>query len=371
MIPAEKEPILAGPRFLLRRLAYVAVAVLLCALAYALRGVLVPVFLAFLIAYALDPLVDRAERRGITRRVASLLLLLTATVVTTVVSTWVVPYCINEFADAVVALPRQMTLLREQLDPWVWRHFHATIPSSWSDVTSRFGGDFRQRAPEMFLGTLAAVFGTLNMVVLVASSFVIPVLAFYLLLDFDAIMARTRQLVPRRYVAPVTDVAREIHVALGRYVRGQLTASLLLASIYSLGLWMLHIRLAIPIGVLTGLLAFVPYVGFGTGVFLAILMAIIDWRGTSTLVGVVAVMMVGQMLDAFLITPRVVGGSVGLKPIEVLLTMMAGASLFGFLGVLLAVPFGAVVKILAVRATRAYLSSHYYQDIPAPPKGSA
>jgi predicted PurR-regulated permease PerM len=186
-------------------------------------------------------------------------------------------------------------------------------------------------------------------------------------MDFDEIVQRASVLIPRRYASLATEVARDVHVTLGRYVRGQVTACLLLAMIYALGLHILGIRLAIPIGVLTGLFAFVPYIGFGVGLAMALGMAILDFHGAGTLVGVVGVMLLGQVIDGLLITPRIVGGSVGLKPIEVLLTMMAAATLFGFLGVLLAVPLGAVVKILVVRATKAYLGSPYYRAIPPTP----
>jgi predicted PurR-regulated permease PerM len=118
--------------------------------------------------------------------------------------------------------------------------------------------------------------------------------------------------------------------------------------------------LAVPIGVLTGMLAFVPYVGFSFGATLALSMATLDWQGPGRLVGVLAVMLGVQVLDGLVITPRIVGRSVGLAPLEVLLTMMAAGTLFGFLGVLLAVPLGAVLKILAQRIVRAYLASDFY-----------
>src|SRR4029079_18161271 len=139
-----------------------------------------------------------------------------------------------------------------------------------------------------------------------------------------------------------------------------LTANIVLAALYATGLRMVDIRLAVPIGVVTGMLAFVPYVGFAMGLLLAMSMAILDWQGPGTLIGVVAVMVGVQVIDAMVITPRIVGRSVGLAPLEVILTMMAAGSLFGFLGVLLAVPLGAVAKILVQRAVKAYLASDFY-----------
>ena len=127
-------------------------------------------------------------------------------------------------------------------------------------------------------------------------------------------------------------------------MRGQLTACFVLGALYATGLRIVDIRLAVPIGVLTGLLAFVPYVGFSIGLCLALAMALLDWHGLGPVVGVLLVMGSVQILDGTIITPRIVGKSVGLAPLEVLLTMMAAGTLFGFFGVLLAVPLGAVVE---------------------------
>lgn len=367
MTPGEKIARLYVTRFVFRRLLWVAAAVAVAVLAYLLRGVLLPLFLAFLLAYALDPIVDRLSRIGLPRAASAAVVMLGLASVGVAVGVVAVPYFIDEFADAAAALPDQLMRLRERVEPWVWENLHVRLPHSWSEVQTNYGELIRSRAPQLFQGVVPALFGTFNFVVVAASSLIIPVFAVYLLTDFDVIVARAGVLIPRRYQRTITDVAREVHDALGRYVRGQVLASVVLALIYSLGLRALGIRLAIPIGLLTGLLAFVPYVGFSIGLVMALAMAILDWHGAGTVIGVLIVMFGGQIVDGFLITPRIVGGSVGLRPIEVLLTMMAAGTLFGFLGVLLAVPFGAVVKILVVRATDAYLASPFYKNIPATP----
>jgi predicted PurR-regulated permease PerM len=137
-----------------------------------------------------------------------------------------------------------------------------------------------------------------------------------------------------------------------------------LGALYATGLRLAGVRLAVPIGVLTGMLAFVPYIGFGFGATLALAMATLDWEGPGRLIAVLGVMLAVQALDGMVVTPRIVGRSVGLAPLEVLLTMMAAGTLFGFLGVLLAVPLGAVVKILTRRFVRAYLASEFYGQHP-------
>ena len=365
--PAEKEARLYATKFTFRRVGYVASIAGVALLAYLLRGVLLPLFLAFLLAYALDPLVERLARARVPRALAALSVMMGLFVLCSLVLVIAIPYFAQELSDAGAALPTQLDSLRVRLEPVLWDRFHVQIPHNWSEVQKSYGDAMRSKIPSLADTVVPALFGTFNFVVLVASSLIIPVFSIYLLTDFDDIVARAAVLVPRRYAGTVNEVAREVHLTLGRYVRGQITASLVLALVYAVGLRALGIRLAIPIGVLTGLLAFVPYVGFGIGLTLAVVMAVLDWHGPGTLLGVLGVMAVGQIIDGVIVTPRIVGGSVGLKPIEVLLTMMAAATLFGFLGVLLAVPLGAVVKILVVRATDAYLRSPYYRSIPVTP----
>jgi predicted PurR-regulated permease PerM len=229
------------------------------------------------------------------------------------------------------------------------------------DLNRVLGEKIQAEFPSMVSAAALALFGTLSYVAVILSALIVPLFALYLLIDFERIVARVADLIPRRWVAPATDIARQVHRTLGGYVRGQLTANIVLGALYATGLRLVDIRLAVPIGVLTGMMAFVPYVGFFTGLGLALVMATLDWHGMGTLVGVVAVMLGVQLLDGTFITPRIVGRSVGLAPIEVVVTMMAAASLFGFLGVLLAVPLGAVVKILIHRGIKAYLASDFYR----------
>lgn len=365
MTPDEKEQRLYVPRFVLRQLGYVLGVVLALLLAYALRGVLVPLFLAFLLAYALDPLVDRVVALGIPRRPASVLVMVGILAVAGTSITFAVPYLFDEFMDAAAALPEQIVALQRRVEPWLWDRLHIAMPHSVGDLLANYGEIIQRRAPEVLRSALPTLFSTVSFVVVLAGSLIIPIFALYLLMDFPVIVGHANVLVPRRFALGAVDLATTVHETLGKYVRGQILACLVLATLYAVGLKLTGIRLAVPIGLITGAFAFVPYLGFGVGLVMALTMAVLDWHGIEPLVGVGAVMLGVQLLDGFVITPRIVGGSVGLKPIEVLVTMMAAGTLFGFIGVLLAVPLGAVVKIMIVRATEAYLSSRYYNELPA------
>lgn len=347
-----------GPGTSFRRKMIFLAVVLVLGLAYLLRGVLVPLFLAFLLAYALDPFVDRLEALRVPRSLGAILVMLGILGLVSVVLVYAIPLFVDEVRDASSALPEQVHALRTRVDPWLWSKMHVKVPATMGDLEKAVGE--RLNEGNMYETARTFLFGTIGYVGVALSALIVPVFALYLLIDFDRIVTRVEQLVPRRWVEPVSDVARQIHRTLSGYVRGQLTANIVLAALYATGLRIVDIRLAVPIGVLTGMLAFVPYVGFSIGVVLATSMAILDWQGPGTLLGVVAVMGGVQIIDAMVITPRIVGRSVGLAPLEVILTMMAAGSLFGFLGVLLAVPLGAVAKILIQRGVKAYLSSEFY-----------
>jgi len=361
MAETGKEP---GTSF--RRKLVFLVVVLVLGLAYLLRGVLVPLFLAFLLAYALDPFVDRLEAMRVPRPLGAILVMLGIAGLVITVLIYAIPLFVDEVREASSAIPEQIHALQSRVEPWFATTLHVKLPHTIADLEK--AATERLQSGGAYENARTFLFGTIGYVGVALSALIVPVFALYLLIDFDRIVARVGQLVPRRWSSPIGDVARQIHKTLSGYVRGQLTANIVLAALYATGLRMVDIRLAVLIGVLTGMLAFVPYVGFAVGLLLAMSMAILDWQGPGTLVGVVAVMVGVQVIDAMVITPRIVGRSVGLAPLEVILTMMAAGSLFGFLGVLLAVPLGAVAKILVQRAVKAYLASEFYSRSGARPE---
>jgi predicted PurR-regulated permease PerM len=329
--------------------------------AYLLRGVLVPLFFAFLTAYALDPFVDWLEARKVPRSLAAPIVMLGIAGLLTLALVFAIPMFIDELRAAATELPSELKGFEGRAEPWLWQTFHFKPPHTMSELGTELTSKLQSQFPDFVSVVSIALFGTLSYLGVILSALIVPVFALYLLIDFDRIVERTAQLIPRRWYRHAASVARQIHRTLGGYVRGQLTANIVLGALYAMGLRFVDVRLAVAIGVMTGMLAFVPYIGFGCGLLLAIAMATLDWQGPGRLLGVLSVMLCVQVLDGLIITPRIVGKSVGLAPLEVLLTMMAAGTLFGFLGVLLAVPLGAVVKILVTRVLRAYLASRFYQ----------
>jgi predicted PurR-regulated permease PerM len=202
-----------------------------------------------------------------------------------------------------------------------------------------------------------AVLGWLATVVL------IPVVLFYLLLDWHALIARLQNGVPRRWVSQTTGLILEVDGLLAQYLRGQLTVMLVLAAYYSIALTLCGFDVALPVGLITGLLVFIPYLGFGTGLILALIAAVLQFNGFHGLIAVAVVYGFGQILEGFFLTPRLVGERIGLHPLAVIFALLAFGQVFGFVGVLLALPTSAIVMVAIRHVRRLYLNSSFYTRV--------
>jgi len=330
---------------------------------WALRGVLTPVFFAFLIAYMLDPVVDRLEAMRLPRSVGIVVLLAVTLGALALFVLLAVPGIVRDVAAFATELPAKTKGWMAAVEPWLARA-GVEVPHSLGEALERFQVDAQDVAGKAIAPAGAVlqwiVGGTASILGAIAGLLVVPVFAFYLLHDFDRMTAGIRELVPWRMRPFVVDVAREIDQVMGQFIRGQLTVMLILAVLYSIGFSIAGVRLAVLIGIVAGLLAFIPYVGGAVALGLAVLMCLIDWHGPMQLLWVGIVYAVVQVLDGFLITPKIVGNKVGLPAVWVLLALMVGGQIFGFLGVLLAVPAAAVAKIFVMRAVAWYRRSAMY-----------
>jgi predicted PurR-regulated permease PerM len=358
-VAAEASPRPLVPRSLLALCAVGAAGLLL----WLLRDALTPVLVAFLIAYMLDPVVDRLERWRLPRALAIGVVLALARVVIGLGLLLVVPGVVRELGQFASDLPSHAAKLWQRLEPWLADR-GISVPSSVGEALAEFGGDAKALASKAavpagkMLGYLAG--GTASMLGAVAGLLLIPVFAFYLLYDFDRITAGMRELVPKRLRPFVVDVAREIDEVLGQFIRGQLSIMLILAVLYSVAYSLVGVRLAVPIGIVAGLLSFIPYVGGATALGLALLMCLMVGTSWAQIAGVVGAYAVIQALEGFVITPRIMEEKVGLSAIWVLLALMIFGELFGFFGVLVAVPAAAVIKIFVLRALEHYRRSELF-----------
>ena len=361
---------MAAPRreIVLPRAAYIVGAILLGGyVVYWLRDVLTPIFLAFSLAYLLDPLVDRLEAWKVPRPAGIAIVLIGVLGAVALFLGLVVPGIAADVAGVIRELPTQLAALWARLMPWLEQR-GIEVPHSTAEWVERLNALASEAASTILapagnaLGALLG--GTLSVLGSVAAALVVVVLAVYLLNDFDRITAGLKELIPLRWRGTVTHYARDIDQMLSHFLRGQLTVMAILAVLYGGAYALLGVRLAVPIGIIAGILNFIPYLGSGFALVAGLLMSLLDGWHFWQLIGVVLAYTAVQTLEGFVITPRIVGHTVGLSEIWVLVALFVGAELFGFLGVLLAVPAAAVVNIFVAHGVQYYRTTALFLPVP-------
>lgn len=327
----------------------------------ALSSILTPFLLAFILAYILNPGVEWLRRKRVPRAIGVLLMLLLLALVMMLMVLLVV-----------LVIQREVPLLREQL-PGLFDRINAVITPIFRElgigITFDFAGlrsfltEHLLTSPEDILGTLFGYLKTSGSAALSAIGmlFIVPILMFYLLLDWNMLMRRLEGFVPRRWLDTTQSLAQETDALLSQYLRGQLLVMIILAVFYSAGLAIAGFDIAIPVGVFTGLAVFIPYIGFALGLIMALIAAVLqfgDWYG---LVAVAVVYGLGQFVESFYLTPRLVGERIGLHPLVVIFALLAFGQFFGFFGILLALPTCAILLVAARRVKQAYLASDLYR----------
>lgn len=332
------------------------------ALLYLLGPVLTPFVVAAGLAYLADPAADWLERKGLSRTWATVLVfgvLLGAIVIAVIV---LVPLLQQQIATVAAKVPEYLDWLQNRALPWAQRQLG--LPASWSfDLTT-----IKETVVEHWQqvgGVAAGVLGSVTrsgvaLFVGLANLLLIPLVTFYLLRDWDRLIAYIRRLLPRRHAVLAVRLARDCDTALAGFIRGQLAVMLALATVYTVGLWLVGLDLALLIGLFAGLVSFVPYLGFIVGILFATIAAAMQFQDLFHLLLVFAVFGVGQLLESFIFTPLLVGDRIGLHPVTVIFAVMAGGQLFGFVGVLLALPVAAVAGVLVRYARERYLASALY-----------
>lgn len=337
-------------------------------LLYWLRAVVTPLFLAFAIAYVLDPVIDRLEAWKLPRPAGIAIVLVGTLGAVTAFVALVLPAVVSDVAAVASELPRKLKALVTSAEPWLSSH-GIQVPHTTTEWMERLGANANALASSVLApagGALtAALSGSLAMVGSAVAMLVVPVLAVYFLNDFDRITAGIRGLLPRRYRRVVTEYATEIDGALKHFIRGQLTVMAIMAVLYGGAYALLGVRLALPIGIIAGALTFIPYLGSAFALVSGLLMSLLGGFNLGQLVGVVIAYAIVQTLEGFVIAPRIMGKTVGLPEMWVLVALFVGGEIFGFLGILLAVPAAAVAKIFVARAVDFYQESDLYLEGPA------
>ena len=314
---------------------------------YLLSPILTPFLISALLAYIGDPVVDRLEARRLPRTLAVLVVFLLFALVFLLMFLFLIPLLHRQVLVIVPKIPGYLDWLQINLLPWLQKLSGTDLPTlnldtlkeqltqHWQQLGGWVGGLFTWITQE-----------GLRLIWLVASLALIPVVTFYLLRDWDVLVQRLDQLLPSRQRPRIRAMVRETDEVLSSFLRGQLLVMLALGVIYSVGLSLIGLDMAMPIGILAGLVSFVPYLGLIIGILAAGIAALLQFQDPTVLIWVAVVFLTGQLLESFLLTPRLVGDRIGLHPVAVIFAVLAGGQLFGFFGILLALPVAAVLMVL-------------------------
>jgi predicted PurR-regulated permease PerM len=345
----------------LQTAAWAGVALALAALFYALSPILAPFAIAAVFAYICDPAVNWMVARRIPRAAAVLLVILGAGATLLLLLLILAPMVYREAVALIRRLPDLIELANARLGPLLMTHFDVDLQLDAAFVRNWIAEhwDAAQDLIPVVLGQLRQ--GGLALLGVAASIFLVPVVMFYLLQDWPKLLDGMQTVIPRPMLERTMRIINDIDRVLSEFLRGQLSVMLLLAVFYSVGLWFAGLKFALPVGVITGLLVFIPYVGFGGGLILAILTALLQAEGWPPLIGVAIVFSLGQLIESFLLTPYLVGERIGLHPLAVIFALMAFGQLFGFVGVLVALPASAAILVGLREVRTAWLASRLYR----------
>ena len=348
----------------LRRLKWVVLTAFGLWVTWLLAPVLTPFVVALMLAWLGDPLVDRLEASGRSRNTAVVLVFVLMILLLALALLILVPLIQRQIITLVAALPQGQEWLMDTAIPWIEQKTGLEI-MAWLDPGRLF--DWVRSHWQQAGGVATTFFGYVSrsgfaMVAWVINLALLPILAYYFLRDWDKLVERVASLIPRNHIEVVSRLARESNDVLGAFIRGQIVVMIALGIVYAAGLSLVGLNLGLLIGLIAGLISFIPYLGATTGVVLAVLAALVQSQGfdLQLLIMVGIVFTVGQLLESYVLTPRIVGDKIGLHPVAVIFAVMAGGQLFGFLGMLLALPAAAVINVLLRYAHQRYRQSELY-----------
>jgi predicted PurR-regulated permease PerM len=330
-------------------------------LVYILGPILTPFIAAAILAYVADPLVDKLEKYNLGRTLAASIVFVSMNALGGLLLLFLVPLLQGQILIFVQKVPGYIVFLETHFLPWMdaelginFKEFDFSIVTQTLQENWQTAGSVATTlVASVTRSGLAIGNGIMNLTI-------ISVVSFYLLRDWDHLVAGVRSLIPKRVEPIISSLASESDEVIGAFFRGQILVMLALGTIYSAGLSMIGLDLAIMIGLLAGLVSFVPYLGFIVGIVVACVAAIMQFHDITYLFYVIAVFGVGQVLESVLLTPLLVGDRVGLHPVAVIFAVLAGGQLFGFVGILLALPIAAVLAVIIRYIHRRYQQSELY-----------
>lgn len=335
---------------------------LFCGLVYVLRSVLLPFATGIIIGYLLDPLAARLQKLGMNRTFATVLVLLLVVIVAVPAVVLLINMIDSQVGTFINAVPGYVSSLLKKFEPLLVR-LQEDFPGLDADKVK----DYLRANMSNYLKLLGSlikslVSGGMAIINLISLLLITPVVAFYMLRDWDDFIAKIRSLLPRKSKKAIEQQAREIDRTLAGFIRGQLSVCVILGSFYAVGLHLAGLDLGLMVGFLAGLISFIPYVGSISGFVMSMGLAVAQFNSLSPFLAVIAVFLVGQFLEGNFLTPKLVGDSVGLHPVWIMFVLLAGGVLLGFLGLMIAVPVAAVIGVLLRHAIVNYKKSNLYLE---------
>ena len=346
----------------LRRLQWAAVGVGAFWLVWLLSPVLTPFAVAALLGWLGDPLVDRLELAGRSRNTAVILVFTLMALLLALVLVILVPLLESQITTLFESMPRYRMWFTSVAIPWVEGRTGLQL-ASWLDLDHLI--ELVRSNWERAGGVAATIMSYVSrsgfaLIGMATNIVLIPIITFFFLRDWDLIIQRVASMVPRDHIETVSRLSKASSDVLGGFLRGQFLVMVILGIMYGIGLWAVGLDLGILIGIIAGLLTFVPYLGPASGLVLGVVAALMQYGDWKHIAGVLAVFGVGQLIESYWLTPKLVGDRIGLHPVAVIFAVLAGGQLFGFLGMLLALPMAAVVNVLLRYAHERYTQSHLY-----------
>ncbi len=340
-------------------------------LLHLLSSMLLPFVVGMAIAYFLDPVADRLEENGLSRTAATCSILLAFFLATIVLVLLIVPLLQNQVVEFVHLVPSILESVQAYVQPYLER-LKADLPPEAIERIREAAGSYTGKIASWVSGVLAglwsggvAVFNVLSLVVIT------PVVAFYLLRDWDLITAKIDSWLPRQAAPTIREQIAAIDATIAGFVRGQSSVCFVLAALYGVSLTVLELKSGLLVGIGAGLISFIPYLGATIGIVVAVVIALFQFSDWVTIAFVAGVFLIGQTLESYVLTPRLVGDRVGLHPVWIIFALLAGGALMGFTGVLIAVPVAAVTGVLVRFGLTRYMASELYHGGPDSGDGKA
>jgi len=329
---------------------------------YFLKSIYIPIFIAYFFAFLLNPVVRKLEKRGFGRIGPIFLILIIVFAVLLVLTVMMVPRVVVQAKELFERLPLLMDFFSEKVGPLSIKYLGYDLFLQWKEVVPSLLPEIGKFPAGGILESVLT--GTVKALSTLLVISLIPILTFYILKDYYVLNEQLLQIVPRRYVSNVKEVMRRLSIVLGGMIRGQFLICGILAAYYSVALSAIGLEMALLLGIFSGFMNLVPFVGTLISLFLSIFIAILGGAQLTQCIAILGVYLVANLLDGTVLTPKIVGKQMGISPLTIILALLAGGELLGFLGVLLALPTMAMVKVLGGYLTERYFESSYYKEEP-------